>query len=148
MNSETDLNLENFITDHQQKWSVIISELNKKLRSIDDLISLQELIYSRRQDALDYYFDLLNKISGLSKDYKVKYAKQYNFHKTGNQIRYSSESSIINQIASDLHDEVYIIELLSNHCKYMQETIKTIDNIIYAINNRIKIEELIKNTQR
>jgi len=42
----------------------------------------------------------------------------------------------------------YQIELLENHAKYMQETIKTIDNIIFAISNRIRIEELINNVKR
>ena len=68
---------------------------------------------------------------------------KYNYYKTQSQIRYSSEAAINAQIDADLKDDKYQIELLDNHAKYMLETIKTIDSVIYAINNRIRIEELI-----
>ena len=135
--------LEDYILTHQQQWSAIIADLNGKMKNFADLADLQNVIYSRRQDALDYYFGMLSKISSLSRDYKLKYSQKYNYYKTQAQIRYSSEAAINAQIDSDLKDDKYQIELLDQHTKYMLETIKTIDSIIYAINNRIRIEELI-----
>ncbi len=135
--------LEDYITEHQAQWSNIINEMNSKMKNFADLPDLQNVVYSRRQDALDYYFALLAKVSGLSRVYKEEYAKRYNYYKTNANIRYSSDTAINAQIASDLKDSMYQIELLENHAKYMLETLKTIDSIIYAINNRIRIEELI-----
>ncbi len=135
--------LEDYILEHQQKWSSLIAELNGKMKKFADLPDLQNVIYSKRQDALDYYFGLLSKISYLTRDYKSKYSQKYNYYKTQAQIRYSSEAAINAQIDADLKDDKYQIELLDQHAKYMLETIKTIDSIIYAINNRIRIEELI-----
>lgn len=140
--------LEDYITLHQQQWSTIVSDMNTKMKNFADLPDLQNIVYSKRQDALDYYYALLSKISSLSKNYKEEYAKRYNYYKTTANIRYSSDSAINAQIASDLREQVYQIELLENHSKYMLETIKTIDSIIYAINNRIRIEELINQIKR
>ena len=140
--------LEDYILTHQQQWSAIIADLNGKMKHFADLVDLQNVIYSRRQDALDYYFGMLSKISSLSRDYKLKYSQKYNYYKTQAQIRYSSEAAINAQIDSDLKDDKYQIELLDQHTKYMLETIKTIDSIIYAIINRIRIEELINQVKK
>jgi len=146
--NEKPATLEEFILTHQQQWSAIVSELNGKMKNFADLTDLQNVIYSKRQDALDYYYGMLSKISSLSRDYKSKYSQQYNYYKTQSQIRYSSEAAINAQIDSDLKDDKYQIELLDQHARYMAETIKTIDSIIYAINNRIRIEELINQVKK
>lgn len=137
--------LEEYLLSHQQKWAEIVSGMNSKMKNFGDLIDLQNVIYAKRQDAVDYYFGMLSRISGLTKDYKYKYSQKYNYYKTQAQIRYSSEAAINAQIDADLKDDKYQLELLEQHAKYISETIKTIDNLIYGINNRIRIEELIKN---
>ena len=139
--------LEDYIAQHQQQWSNVISEMNGMMKKFTDLPDLQMTIYSKRQNALDYYFNLLYQISAMSKEYKKQYAAKYNNYKVNSQIRYNSDTAINAQIASDLADISYKLTLLENHSKYMQETIKTIDNLIYAISNRIRIEELIQNVK-
>ena len=139
--------LEEYIAQHQQQWSNVISEMNSMMKKFTDLPDLQMTIYSKRQNALDYYFNLLYQISAMSKEYKKQYAAKYNNYKVNSQIRYNSDTAINAQIASDLADISYKLTLLENHSKYMQETIKTIDNLIYAISNRIRIEELIQNVK-
>lgn len=148
MNENTPATLEDYIILHQQQWASVISEMNSKIKNFADLIDLQNVIFAKRQDALDYYFGILSKVSNLSREYKVKYSQKYNYYKTQAQIRYSSEAAINVQIDSDLKDEKYQIELLDQHTKYMLETIKTIDSLIFAINNRIKIEELINQVKK
>ena len=139
--------LEEYIAQHQQQWSNVILEMNNMMKKFVDLPDLQMTIYSKRQNALDYYFNLLYQISAMSKEYKKQYAAKYNSYKVNSQIRYNSDTAINAQIASDLADVSYKLTLLENHSKYMQETIKTIDNLIYAISNRIRIEELIQNVK-
>lgn len=139
--------LEEYIAQHQQQWSNVILEMNNMMKKFTDLPDLQMTIYSKRQNALDYYFNLLYQISAMSKEYKKQYAAKYNSYKVNSQIRYNSDTAINAQIASDLADVSYKLTLLENHSKYMQETIKTIDNLIYAISNRIRIEEIIQNVK-
>lgn len=140
--------LEDYILQHQTKWAEIIQVMNAKMRRLADLPELLNMVYAKRQDALDYYFGLLAKISALSKDHKQKYAEYYNYYKTQSQIRYSSDGAINAQISAILKDDEYKAEMLENHAKYMQETIKTIDCVIYAITNRVRIEELIEENKK
>lgn len=140
--------LEEYILSHQTQWTEVVQEMTSKMKRLPDLPELLNMVYAKRQDALDYYFGLLAKISAMSRDHKQKYAEYYNYYKTQSQIRYSSDSAINAQISATLKDDEYNAELLENHAKYMQETIKSIDYIIYAITNRIRIEELIEQNKR
>lgn len=127
----------------QDKWTLKIKELNEKMKSLPELDSLLNVVYAERQNACDYYFSLLNILSKLGRQYKAEFATKYNYYKTQSQIRFSSDSAISAQIESDLIDMKEKISFVETHYKYMQETIKTIDNIIYGVNNKIKIYELI-----
>lgn len=136
--------LEGYISNQQEKWNNVISDLSEGMKNFNTLPELQNIVYSKRQDAVDYYYSLLAKISLLSRDFKKAYADQYNYYKVSAQIRYSTDTAINAQIDSDLRDKKYQIDILSNHAKYVQETVKSIDGLIFAINNRIKIEEMIR----
>ena len=65
--SQTPATLEEYIAQHQQMWSNVISEMNGQMRKFTDLPDLQMTIYSKRQNALDYYFNLLHQVSSMSK---------------------------------------------------------------------------------
>ena len=55
---------------------------------------------------------------------------------------FTTESAIREQIESQLSDDKYLIDIMESHLGYLDNTIKTIDGIIFAINNRIRIEEI------
>lgn len=136
--------LEEYIERHQTYWKNIVEGLSKKLSKLPDLIELESSVIVERQYCLEYYYNLLNKISKISKEYKVNYAKQFNYYKTGSNIRYGSDNSINAQIAADLSDYTYKIELLNGLAKYMQETLRNLDTVSYSIKNRIEIEKLVQ----
>lgn len=137
------ISIEDKILLHQNNWTERVQELSKQLKTIPEIKELMNKIYSERQLCVDYYYTLMNMIAKQNKSYKVKYAKRFNFYKTQSDIRYNSDAQIVNQINADLSEDLYINNLLESHFKFMGETLKTIDNIIYGINNRIKLEELI-----
>jgi hypothetical protein len=58
------------------------------------------------------------------------------------KVRYPNESTKSNRILVDLEDLVEKRELLNVHAKSMESTVKTIDNMIYGIQARIKIEDI------
>ena len=55
---------------------------------------------------------------------------------------YNTEKAIAAQIDAQLSQDKYIIDMVESQLQYLDNTIKTIDGIIYAIPNRIKIEEI------
>lgn len=136
------------IEEKQDNWTKIVKGLSAKLKNFAELPELMNEVYAKRQDATDYYFSLLHKISLATKKYNEDYATIYNKLKVESQIRYTSEAAINAQIASILSDPAFKLSLMNNHAKFMQETIKSIDNLIFGINNRIKIEELIEGIKK
>lgn len=129
----------------QNKWVDLIKELNSSMKNLPSLDSLLNKIYSERQNAVDYYFVLQKLLIKLSVDYKKEYARIYNDYKVSgnNGIRYNNESSLSLQIESVLSDKKKNIQMIQSHSDFMKETIKTIDNIIYGIGQKIKVYEIM-----
>lgn len=117
--------------------------LSEKMKDVRNLPDLMNVVYSERQVTLEYYHLVLQHLSRLNKEYKIEYAKQYDNFKFKVQQRYSTEQSINAQVSAVMADFIYKIELLNNHAKYISETIKTMDDIIYGIQNRIRLQEIM-----
>ena len=132
------------LIDLQVEWTNEIENLNSKMKNIPLLDELLTIIYTKRQKAVDLYFGMMKVLYDQTRNYKVKYANVYNNIKMGqNNIRYSNESSIQIQVESQLTHEKEIIDTITIFTNFMKESIQTIDNIIYGINNKIKIHELV-----
>ena len=140
---EKENNLEEFIAAKQADWAKKIKDLNDKFKSIPLLSDLTTTIYTTRQDLQEYHKSMLMKCASLNREYKKKYAELYNSYKTTSQIKYTSDQAINAQIAAQLADFNYTMELMNHHTNYIDETIKTVDNLIYGIKNRIDIEQLL-----
>ena len=136
--------LDEQLTKLQDKWNDNIKFLNEKMKNLSSVNDLLNDVYSYRQDAIDLYYGTFKILSVRTRDYKVKAATIYNNLKSGqNGFRYTNETSLNVQIEAKLTAEKEVIDLLSNFTNYMKETIQTIDNIIYGINNKIKIHEML-----
>lgn len=136
--------LEQLILSRQQHWSDKIKDINKKFKTILELQDVLTEIYSLRQDIEDYRKQILVKCASLSRDYKKRYAELYNAYKTNVQIKYNSDAAINSQIAAQLADAVYTMDIMNHHSDFLNESIKTIDSLIFGIKHRIDIENLLK----
>ena len=140
--------LEDGFTQRREYWMNWISEMSKCLKYMDKLTDLQVEIYSRRQEAVENYHTLSNILAKRTKMYKERYAVLYNSLRPlkvspgSTTFMYGTERALSDQIESQLSSDKYIIDLTESQMNYMSETVKTIDGIIYSINNRIKIEEI------
>lgn len=157
---DTSINMDNMTNEQRVKliedsfaarrdyWMEWVSEMTKCLKYMDKLTDLQVEVYSRRQEAVENYHSLSNILAKRTKVYKERYAAMYNSLRPlkispgSTTLMYATERAISDQIESQLSIDKYIIDLTESQMGYMSETIKTIDGIIYSINNRIKIEEI------
>ena len=140
----TNKSLDEQLTKLQDKWNDNIKLLNNNMKTLVSVNDLLNDVYSYRQEAIDLYYGTLKVLSVRTRDYKVKAANIYNGLKSGqNGLRYTNETSLNIQIEAKLTAEKEVIDLLTNFTNYMKETIQTIDNIIYGINNKIKIHEIL-----
>lgn len=143
-NTGNNQSLQSSLTDLQDKWTESIKDLNSKMKSIQGLDELLTVVYMKRQDAVDLYYGTMKILSARTRDYKSKASVIYNSLKSGqNGLRYTNESAITMQIEAKLSPEKECIDLLTNFTNFMKETIQTIDNIIYGINAKIKVYEMI-----
>lgn len=133
----------------QIKWNDIIAELNGKFQNLVDVDNLLNTIYTKRQDLVDYYYSILNIYGKLMQKYKVDSAAIYNKLKMGsNNIRYTNETSLNNQIEAALAEQKNQIILFENHLDFCKETLKSIDNMIYGISQKIRLFELINGIKK
>lgn len=136
--------LEVSLSNLQDKWTDIIKQLNEQMKTLPELDTMMNEVYMKRQEALDLYYGTMKIQSARTRDYKNKAAIIYNALKGGqNGLRYTNEAAITMQIEAKLSAEKECIDLLSNFTNFMKETVQTIDNIIYGINAKIKIYEMI-----
>lgn len=140
--------IENKFSDRREYWMQWIDQMSKSLKSIDSVINLQSEVYIKRQEAVENYHSLAATVAKWSKKYKEDSARLYKeirLMKTAqgaSTFMFTNETAIREQIDAQLSDDKYLIMILESHLGYLDNTIKTIDGIIYAINNRIKIEEI------
>jgi hypothetical protein len=137
-----------YFESHREKWSNIIKALAVKLKNLPDILDLQPELFAKRQDAVDYYYTMLNQLSWQKDIYNKAKAAEYNRLKTSAQIRYTTEASINAQVDANLADTFYIVNMISNHVNYMKDKIKQLDSLDFAINRRIELQKLIDGVKK
>ena len=140
--------IENKFTERRYYLIKWIEDMNNSLKSIDTVVNLQGVVYTKRQEAVENYYSLAATVATYSKKYKENSARLYkeiSMMKTAQgsaSFMFTTESAIREQIESQLSDDKYLIDIMDSHLGYLDNTIKTIDGIIFAINNRIRLEEI------
>ena len=74
--------------------------------------------------------------------YRKQYSQKYEHYSFQSQKRFPNEATKNNQILSEMAEVVSKKESLANHAKFMEDTTKTIDNLIFGIKYRIEIEQM------
>lgn len=140
--------IEDKLSERRAYWVSAISDMNECLTNVEDLTKLQSVIFMKRQEALENYHNLSSTLAKRIKKYKEDSAKIYKelrLMKTvqgASTFMFPTEGSIREQIEAQLSSDKYLIDIIENHVNYLDNTIKTIDGIVFAISNRIKIEEI------
>ena len=69
-----------------------------------------------------------------------EFADKYRHYSWNSQYRFPNEKTKQNQILAEIEDLYEMKEALTNHAKYMSDTIQTIDNVIFGIKYRLDVE--------
>jgi hypothetical protein len=140
--TEETLDLNKRFEKERIEWSTKISNLNKLLKDMSSVQALLLEIYTERQRAVEFYYYLVSLLIDINKKYRKEYMKKYQFYTYQSQERFSNESLKTQKILTDLEDIVFKKDLLETHSKFIQESIKTIDNIIWATKTRVELEQI------
>jgi len=139
---KTEESLEDRFTRERNEWNEKIANISKKMKNVFEIPELMTYLYTERQIAVEYYHYLISLMIGMNKKYNAAYAEKYDYYTNKVQIRYPNESTKHNRILVDLADIVEKRETVSNHSRFIEKTIGTLDNIIFAIPRRVEIEQI------
>lgn len=124
------------------EYSNKVKQITSKLKNVFEISELMTTIYTERQIAVEYYHYLISLLIKLNKVFKSKWSERWEYYTYKSQVRFPNEAEKKNKIISDLKDLVEKRELIENHSKFIDNTIKTLDNIIYGIKSRVEIEQI------
>lgn len=148
LNSDTDKNDKESLSDkfssERFQWTSKIKNMSEYFKNVIKISELMHMVYTERQLAVEYYHYLVSLIIKINKVYKKSYAEKYDFYSWVSQKRFPNEATKNNQIQSELGDILEKREMIDNHMKFIDSTIKSIDNIIYGMKSRIEIEQIAR----
>lgn len=139
---ERNVKLHEKFQQQRNNWSGKVREMSRKLRRVGELAELMETIYTDRQEATEYKHYLSVLLIKINKKYRGEFAAKYKHYSWGSQYRFPNEKTKQNQILSEMENLYEMKEAISNHVKFMENTVQTIDNVIFGIKYRLDVERI------
>lgn len=126
-------------------WTQKTIGMAKKVERMMNLAELEVEAFSNRGMAVESKHSYISMLTNLNKSYKLLEADKLKLYiNTGKKYTADQMKTVISAEISDLWAQ---IEHLKAHVAFMDETIKTIDNIIYGIKYRIEIQKYLDPTK-
>ncbi len=142
MNEETKGKISKKFQDRRAEVSKDIYENIEKLSNLKTLKEAQVNMLSLRQRLLEDNHTLLEHITLLRKKYRDERAVEMENVSRNLQIRYqANEKTVVLDGRTSSTKES--LEILENQVSFFNESIKTIDNIIFGIKTRLDIEKTL-----
>jgi len=132
--------LERFLEKQRSEWGDRIMEVIEKIRDLDKLTEAQVTMLSYRHMVIDQIarinITLKKRESSYNIQYKNKFIDYFNYDYKLN------DKQKVNMVEADLANLNKQIGFLSTQIDFFKECIKTLDNIGWAIKNRLNINEI------
>ncbi len=124
------------------EWGDKIANMSQQMKSVMKVSELMTEIYTERQICIEYYHYLISVLIKINKEYRKQYSERHDYWTNKSSIRYPNENSKNYKIQTELADILEKREMIDNHAKFIDKTVGTIDNLVYAIPKRIEIEQI------
>ena len=125
------------------EWKERVEVLSIHMKDIKTLAKAQVDLFSQRQVLLEYSYKLAGIISKLNSKYRVEKAQKLKHYSENHDVRYGSNEKTV-LIEGDLSQITEKIELVDGHRKFIDQTIQTIDHMLYGVKSRIALEEYLR----
>jgi hypothetical protein len=140
MSKDKILELDQKLSTQRSNWSNKIKELSEGLRNINQMESVISELLSTRQILIDNIAYINMKVKEQRATIASRYREQY--------IRYFeydyklSDKQKERFIETDLRDDNMILSHLENQLDFLKESVKTLDNMGFAVRNRLALKDL------
>ena len=142
MNEETKTKISKKFQDRRAEVSKEIYENIEKLSNLKTLKEAQVNMLSLRQRLLEDNHTLLEHVTLLRKKYRDERSLEMENISRNLQIRYqANEKNVVIEGRTSSTKES--LEIFENQISFFNESIKTIDNIIFGIKTRLDIEKTL-----
>ena len=132
--------LDEYLSKQREDWTSKIKNLANDLKLGSNLEEVSAYTLSYRQILVEMLATMGNKIrsqkSTLDKKYKDKWIEYYNYdYKLTDKQRERF-------VEADIADDAHILELLQTQKSFIEGSVKTLDNMGFAIKNRLDMSRL------
>ena len=134
------LKLDDFLGKQRLEWTQKIKELADNLKKGINLEEVSSYTLSYRQILVEHLASMSNRIrtqkTTVDKRYKEKWIEYYNYDYKLNDKQKEKF------IEADIADENHMLELLQSQKSFLEGSIKTLDNMGFAIKNRLDMSRI------
>jgi len=134
--------LDEKFTKERKEWGDKVAVMSAKMKSVLAVSELMTEIYTERQICIEYYHYLISILIKINRKYKFKYDEKWLYWTYKSNIKYPNQAALNNKIETELSDILEKRQAVDNHAKFIDKTVGTIDNLIYAIPKRIEVEQI------
>ena len=132
--------LDEYLIKQREDWTGKIKGLTEELKLGNNLESVSAFTLSYRQILVEHLATMGNRIktqkSVVDRKYKDKWIEYYSYdYKLTDKMREKF-------VEADIADDTNILELLITQKNFFEGSIKTLDNMGFAIKNRLDISRL------
>ena len=140
MSNDKILALDQKLSAQRNEWSATIRSLAQSLRNINTMEVTIADVLSSRQTLVDQMAYINVKIKqqkkAIAARYREAYIRYYNYdYKLG-------EKQKEKFLENDLADDNMILSHLENQMDWLRDSVKTLDNMGFAIRNRLALKDL------
>jgi hypothetical protein len=129
--------------DERAEWTEKVKVLALYMKDIKTLATAQVDLFGSRQALLEYSYKLAQIVSKLNTKYKAEKSKKMREITENTDYKYgSNEKTLI--IEGDLSEISGKIEMVESHRKFIDQTVQTIDHMLYGVKSRISLEDYLR----
>ena len=137
---EANIKLEDLLNRDKTKWMTDIKSLVSDLRNIRKLSECQVTMLSYRQMLLDKLTEMRIMIYKRNLAWDRHYKQKYGDYSINYDLKLN-QTERNSFIDADMGQFKLQIRLLEAHVTFYQDCVKTLDNMGFAIRNRIRLED-------
>lgn len=129
--------------EERADWREKIQVISLSLKNIHTVAEAQIDLFTTRQILIEYGFKLATIVTKLSSKERQERARKMKDYQENKDVRYGS-NDLKTMIEGEVAEINQKIELVEGHRKYIDQTVQTVDHMLYGIRQRIALEDYLR----
>jgi hypothetical protein len=129
--------------EERADWREKIQGISLSLKNIHTVAEAQIDLFTTRQILIEYGFKLATIVTKLSSKERQERARKMKDYQENKDVRYGS-NDLKTMIEGEVAEINQKIELVEGHRKYIDQTVQTVDHMLYGIRQRIALEDYLR----